>query len=75
MPSIRVDNDGNIWSSAGNGVHCIASDGTLLGRIATPSGWEPLFRWHHSNRLFLCCWDAVYSVFVHARGIQHPALP
>ena len=33
---IRVDSDGNIWSSAGNGVHCIASDGTLLGRIATP---------------------------------------
>ena len=73
---IRVDTDGNIWSSAGNGVHCIASDGTLLGRIATPRLVGNLcFGGIHSNRLFLCCWDAVYSIYVHARGIQHPALP
>ena len=73
---IRVDVDGNIWSSAGNGVHCIASDGTFLGRIATPHLVGNLcFGGVHGNRLFLCCWDSVYSIYVNARGIQHPALP
>ena len=32
----RVDEDGNIWSSAANGVHCISSVGELLGKIFVP---------------------------------------
>ncbi|MGB8120039.1 MAG: SMP-30/gluconolactonase/LRE family protein, partial [Pseudolabrys sp.] len=30
---MRVDEHGNIWSSAADGVHCIGADGELLGRI------------------------------------------
>ena len=30
----RVDVHGNLWLSAGDGVHCHASDGSLLGKIA-----------------------------------------
>jgi gluconolactonase len=33
---IRVDADGNVWSSAADGVHCIAPDGRLLGKILVP---------------------------------------
>ena len=29
----RVDVDGNIWTSAADGVHCIAPDGELIGKI------------------------------------------
>jgi len=32
----RVDEDGNVWSSAGNGVHGIAPDGSKLGVIKVP---------------------------------------
>ena len=32
----RVDQDGNVWSSAGDGVHCIAPDGTKLDGSKNP---------------------------------------
>ena len=33
---IRLDSESNLWSSVGAGVHCIAPDGTLLGKIMVP---------------------------------------
>jgi gluconolactonase len=33
---IRCDEDGNVWSSAGDGVHCIDPSGALLGKIKVP---------------------------------------
>ena len=32
----RCDEDGNLWSGAADGVHCIDQDGVLLGRIKVP---------------------------------------
>ena len=32
----RLDIHGNLWLSAGDGVHCHAPDGTLLGKIHVP---------------------------------------
>ena len=32
----RLDSDGRIWTSAGDGVHCYDPDGTLIGRILLP---------------------------------------
>ena len=32
----RLDDQGNIWTSAGDGVHCYASDGTLIGKVKVP---------------------------------------
>jgi gluconolactonase len=72
---IRIDVEGNVWSSAGNGIHCIAPDGTLLGRIITPNLVGNLcFGGIHGNRLFLCSWDSMYSIYVNTRGIQHTAM-
>src|SRR5579872_6371259 len=34
---LRVDERGNVWSSAADGVHCISPEGDLLGKILTPS--------------------------------------
>jgi gluconolactonase len=32
----RLDYQGNIWTSAADGVHCYAPDGTLIGKIKVP---------------------------------------
>ena len=32
----RLDDQGNIWTSAGDGVHCYAPDGTLIGKVKVP---------------------------------------
>ena len=42
---IRCDEDGHVWSSAGDGVHCIDPSGALLGKIKVPvDGLEPHLR-------------------------------
>ena len=32
----RLDTEGRIWTSAGDGVHCYEPDGTLIGKIKVP---------------------------------------
>jgi len=65
----RVDMHGNLWLSAGDGVHCHAPDGALLGKIAIP---EPVanvcFGGPKVNRLFICATTSLYSVFLNTRG-------
>ncbi len=69
----RCDTDGNVWTSAQNGVHCYAPDGTLLGRIRIPTMVSNLtFGGERRNRLFITATNALYSVFVAARGAQTP---
>jgi gluconolactonase len=65
----RVDVHGNLWLSSGDGVHCIAADGTLIGRIVIP---EPVanvcFGGPKHNRLFICATTSLYSVFLNTRA-------
>jgi gluconolactonase len=64
----RVDVHGNLWLSAGDGVHCVAADGSLLGKILIP---EPVanvcFGGPKLNRLFICATSSLYSVFLNTR--------
>ncbi|WP_216899965.1 SMP-30/gluconolactonase/LRE family protein [Synechococcus sp. CCY 9618] len=70
---LRVDEQGNVWSSAGDGVHCLAPDGTLLGRVLVPSLVANLcFGGAFRNRLFICAAPAVYALYVNTRGVQLP---
>jgi gluconolactonase len=65
----RVDTAGNIWSSAGDGVHCYAPDGTLLGKIPLDEVVANLcFGGIKRNRLFICATTTLRSVYVNARG-------
>jgi gluconolactonase len=65
----RVDTNGNIWSSAGDGVHCFAPDGTLIGKILTPRVVANVcFGGPKRNRLFICATTMLLSVYVKARG-------
>jgi gluconolactonase len=69
----RVDREGNVWTSARDGVHTYAPDGTLLGKIRTPAMVSNLcFGGPKRNRLFITATDAVWAIYVAATGAQHP---
>ncbi len=68
-----VDEDGNIWSSAADGVHCISPDGELLGKILVPHRVSNLtFGGAAKNRLFIGGSSTLYSIFLNCRGVQAP---
>jgi gluconolactonase len=69
----RVDEQGNLWCGAADGVHVVASDGTLLGKVLVPRRVSNLcFGDRHHCRLFLCASTALYSLFTNTRGAQTP---
>ncbi|WP_373414449.1 SMP-30/gluconolactonase/LRE family protein [Ensifer aridi] len=70
---IRTDMAGNLWSSAGDGVHCFAPDGTLIGKILVPQTVANLtFGGPRRNRLFITATTSLYSIYVTATGAQMP---
>ncbi|WP_417606292.1 SMP-30/gluconolactonase/LRE family protein [Primorskyibacter flagellatus] len=72
----RVDTGGNLWSSAKDGVHCFAPDGTLLGKILVPETVANLcFGGHDGHRMFITATTSVYRVFVNAQGAEPWARP
>ncbi|MGC2688133.1 MAG: SMP-30/gluconolactonase/LRE family protein [Pseudolabrys sp.] len=70
---MRVDEYGNIWSSAADGVHCIGADGELLGRIFVPHRVSNVtFGGPAKNRLFIGGSTILYAIFLNCRGVQVP---
>ncbi|MEP6938129.1 MAG: SMP-30/gluconolactonase/LRE family protein [Rudaea sp.] len=70
---MRVDEDGNVWASAADGVHCIAPDGRLLGRILVPHRVSNVaFGGPFNNRLFIGGSHTLYAVFLNRRGATWP---
>jgi gluconolactonase len=65
----RFDTDGRIWTSAGDGVHCLHPDGTLLGKLHVP---EPVanvcFGGPKGNRLYICATTSLYAVLLPVNG-------
>ena len=65
----RCDTDGNVWSSAADGVHCIAPDGTLLGKILVPELVSNVcFGGRKNHRLFITATTSVYAISLNRRG-------
>jgi gluconolactonase len=70
---LRCDEDGNIWSSAGDGVHCIDPSGALLGKILVPSLVANVtFGGRNRSRLFICAGRTLYAIYINKRGAQRP---
>ena len=74
---IRCDVDGNIWSSAGwvgetyDGVHIIAPDGDLIGKIHLPEVCSNLcFGGVKRNRLFMTASQSLYALYLETQGAQ-----
>ena len=69
----RLDTAGRVWSSAGDGVHCFAPDGTLLGKILVPEVVSNVcFGGLKKNRLYICGTTSLYAVLTHVNGAQRP---
>ncbi len=70
---IRVDAQGNVWSSAGDGVHCFAPDGKRLGKVLVPETVANLaFGGPRRNRLFMTATTSLYAVYLAVSGAQYP---
>ncbi len=70
---IRLDEDGNVWSSAADGVHCISPQGKLLGKILVPELVSNIcFGGRGKCQLFITATTSVYSIILNRQGVQHP---
>jgi gluconolactonase len=70
---LRVDTEGNVWTSCGDGILCYAPDGLLLGKILVPETVANLtFGGPRRNRLFITAHTSLYSVYLNAAGAQKP---
>lgn len=69
----RLDSDGNVWSSAADGVHCISPSGKLLGKILVPETVSNVcFGGRCKQQLFITASTSIYSVKLNRKGIQKP---
>ena len=70
---LRCDEDGRLWSAAGDGVHCIDPDGRLIGKIKLGSAVANIeFGDRSRSRLFICAGQALYAIFLNVRGTRRP---
>jgi gluconolactonase len=69
----RLDSEGNVWSSAADGVHCISPSGDLLGKILVPELVSNVcFGGHAKQQLFMTATTSVYAVVLNREGVQRP---
>ncbi len=69
----RLDTEGNIWTSAADGVHCIDPDGRLLGKILVPELVSNVcFGGRAKHELYITATTSLYRVVLNRRGIQTP---
>jgi gluconolactonase len=72
---LRLDVHGNIWTSAGDGVHCFDPDGALIGKVKVPEVVANVcFGGLKRNRLFICGTTSLYSVYLRTQGALRPKL-
>ncbi len=69
----RVDVDGNIWTSAGDGVHCVTPGGETIGKILLDEVVANVeFGGPKRNRLFICATTTLRAVYLNVRAAARP---
>jgi gluconolactonase len=69
----RFDTKGNVWASAGDGVHVYAPDGDLIGKIRVAEvAANVCFGGPKRNRLYICGTTSLYAIYVNAQGATWP---
>jgi gluconolactonase len=67
----RLDTEGRIWTSAGDGVHVYDPDGTLLGKVLVPEVVANVcFGGPKGNRLFICGTTSLYAILLPVNGAK-----
>ena len=70
---LRVDVEGNVWTSAGDGIHVLAPDAVELGRILLPEeASNCTFGGPDGRRLFITATSTLWSIEVGIRGAVTP---
>lgn len=69
----RIDCDGNLWSSAADGVHCISPKGDLMGKILVPELVSNVcFGGRAKHELYITATTSIYKITLARNGIQTP---
>lgn len=70
----RCDVNGNVWTSAHDGVHCITPAGQTIGKILVPEQRTANCCWGGPdwNRLYIAGDTSVYSVQLAVQGAHRP---
>jgi len=69
----RIDVDGNIWTSAGDGIHVLDPGGVELGRILLPEvASNCVFGGPDGRRRFVTATSSLWSIEVGVRGVATP---
>ena len=69
----RLDSDGNVWSSASDGVHCINPQGARLGKILVPELVSNVcFGGRARHQLFITATTSVYAISLNRVGAGAP---
>ena len=70
---LRLDELGNLWVGAADGVHCLSEEGDLLGKIRTPeTAANIVFGGPKRNRLFICATRSLHGVYLAVSGATYP---
>ena len=70
---LRVDVHGHVWAGAGDGVHCLDPDGSLIGKIRVPEVVANVcFGGPKRNRLFICGTTSLYAIYLNTTGAGWP---
>ena len=68
---LRLDTQGRIWTSAGDGVHCYDPDGTLIGKIRVPEVVANVcFGGPKRNYLYICATTSLYGIRLPVTGAK-----
>jgi gluconolactonase len=71
---LRVDAAGRVWAAAHDGLHCFATDGTLIGKLLLPEVVANLtFGGPKLNHLYIAAGASIYSLRVTFNGARYPA--
>lgn len=67
----RLDEDGRIWTSAEDGIHCYHPDGTLIGKVRVPEiTANCVFGGQKRNVLYICGTTSLYAVRLMVNGAK-----
>ena len=68
---MRFDSEGRLWAATDDGVHCLAPDGTLIGKVKIPEICSNVvFGGPKRNMLYITATNSLYGVLLHVNGAK-----